>query len=530
MNLARARFPILAIAALCQAFAQGVAPNGQPGVTIRSTTTLVQVNVVARDAQSRPVEDLGKADFEILDNGKPQSIAVLTSERIARGAAAPAPTPAGTFTNQLPVTPSARGGYSVILLDYLNSGFRNASRGRMSAIEVVKRLSPGQTVALYMLDRLGLHIESEIGSDRSRVMQKLAGEVGVPAVYYQRSLDGQSDAMDSYSAGGTSSLDQEEVTAFTNLRVMDTLNSFQAIAAHLAGLPGRKGLIWISSAFPQHIDLRGIGIQLFPDAFGGKQTFSTEFARAMRALNNADVALYPVDPRGLSLVSPVESAADFTWPTMDFLAERTGGVAFHGRSDLDAGIGAAVEDIQVSYTLGFYTSKESERGGFHKLSVRSLHPGVTLRYKEGYYSETPGRLKADERRTAAEQALTGIMDATAIPIAASATRARNTLKLLIALRPATLAMEKKGGRWRGAIEFAMRFAKENGAQSGAGTLRKVEFNLTQTRWDAALRDGLVFSRTIEVPKDAKSLRVLVRDNSSGEIGTLTIPLDQVAAD
>jgi VWFA-related protein len=530
MNIARLRFPILAIAALCHAFAQGPPPGGQPNLTIRSTTTLVQVNVVARDAQGRPVEDLVKADFEILDNGKPQSIAVFTSEKLAQGEAAPAPAPAGTFTNQLPQRPSSHGGYSVILLDYLNSGFRSAARGRMSAIEVVNRLGPGQAVALYTLDRLGLHVESEIGSDRSKVLQKLAGVTGVPAVYYQRSLDGQSDAMDSYGAGGSSTLDQEEVAALTNLRIIDTLNSFQAIAGHLAGLPGRKGLIWISSAFPMHIDLRGVGLQLFPDAFGGKQTYSTEFARAMRALNNADVALYPVDARGLSLVSPVDSAADFTWPAMDFFAGRTGGVAFYGRGDLDVGIRAAVEDIQVSYTLGFYTSKESERGGFHKLSVRSTRPGVTLRYKEGYYSDAAGGPKAEERRVAAERALTGIMDATSIPIEVSATRARNTLKLLIALRPATLALEKKGDRWRGAIEFAMRFAKENGAQSGAGTLRKVEFNLTQTRYDAAQRDGLVFSRTIEIPRDAKSLRVLVRDNASSEIGTLTIPLEKIAGD
>jgi VWFA-related protein len=528
MNLSRVRFPILTIAALCHAFAQGVAPGGQPNLTIRSTTTLVQVNVVARDAQGRPVEDLGRADFEILDNGKPQSIAVFTSERFAQGEAAPAP--AGAFTNQLPQRPSSRGGTFVILLDYLNSGFRNASRGRMSAIEVVNRLSPGETIALHTLDRLGLHVESEIGSDRSKVLQKLAGVTGVPAVYYQRSLDGQSDAMDSHAAGGLSTLDQEEVAALTNLRIMDTLDSFQAIAGHLVGLPGRKGLIWVSSGFPQHIDLRGIGIQLFPDASGGKQTFSTEFARAMRALNNADVALYPVDPRGLSRVSPVESAADFTWPTMDFFAERTGGVAFHGRSDLEAGIEAAVEDIQVSYTLGFYISKESERGGFHKLSVRSIRPGVTLRYKEGYYSDAAGGPKAAERKALAERALTSIMDATAIPIEVSATRARSTLKLLVALRTATLALEKKADRWRGTIEFAMRFAKENGAQSGAGTLRKVEFNLTEGRYAAAQRDGLVFSRTIEIPRDAKSLRVLVRDNGSGEIGKLTIPLEKIAGD
>jgi VWFA-related protein len=526
--LAGARSLVLAVAAFDLALAQGGAPVAQPGVIIRSTTTLVQVNVVARDAQGRPVDNLGKQDFEILDNGRPQSIAVITSEKIAPDSAPPAPAPPGTFTNQLPKSPSFRGGYSVILLDYLNSGFRNAASGRMSAIEVVNRLNPGEAVALYTLDRLGLHVESEIGSDRSKVLQKLAGATGVPGQYYQRSLDGQSDSMDSYSAGGTSTLDSEEKAFFTNARIMDTLNGFQAIAGHLAGLPGRKGLIWISSGFPMHIDLRSAEVRLSPDAMPGKRTYSTEIALAMRALNNADVALYPVDARRLSTVSPIAAAEDFTWPTMDLFAARTGGIAFYGRNDLDVGIAAAIEDIQVSYTLGFYISKEGDRGGFHKLTVRSTRPGVTLRYKEGYYSEPTGNPKAAERRAAAERALTGIMDATGIPIQATATRTRNTLKLVIALRPATLALEKKGDRWRGAIEFAMRFAKDNGAQSGPGSSRKVEFDLTDRRYTAAQRDGLMFSKALEIPRDAKILRVLVRDNASGEIGTLTIPLDKIA--
>src|ERR1039458_8592956 len=62
------------LAAAIALFAQGPEPSG---VTIRTTTTLVQVGVVVRDAKGRPVEGLRKEDFEILDNGKPQPIAVF---------------------------------------------------------------------------------------------------------------------------------------------------------------------------------------------------------------------------------------------------------------------------------------------------------------------------------------------------------------------------------------------------------------------------------------------------------------------
>ena len=62
------------LAAAIALFAQGPEPSG---VTIRTTTTLVQVGVVVRDAKGKPVVGLKKEDFEILDNGKPQPIAVF---------------------------------------------------------------------------------------------------------------------------------------------------------------------------------------------------------------------------------------------------------------------------------------------------------------------------------------------------------------------------------------------------------------------------------------------------------------------
>ena len=72
---------------------------------------------------------------------------------------------------------------------------------------------------------------------------------------------------------------------------------------------------------------------------------------------------------------------------MDEVAKRTGGIAFYGRNNLDAGIQAAIDDAVAGYTLGFYAPQDRTQAGFHKLTVRSLRPGVTLRYKEGYYGD-----------------------------------------------------------------------------------------------------------------------------------------------
>jgi hypothetical protein len=334
------------------------------------------------------------------------------------------------------------------------------------------------------------------------------------------------DSMD--NCGGPTPLAGEVKSFYVAQRTTETLRAFEAIAAHLAGLPGRKALIWISSAFPLQIDLRAPASEIFPEAMGGNQLYSSEVGRAMTKLNNVDVALYPVDARGLSTVSPALSADDFTWPTMDYFAGRTGGLAFHGRNDLDVGIQGAIEDVQASYTLGFYAPQDSSRAGFHKLSVRTLRPGVKLRYKEGYYVDPPGKISKADRKDAVAQALTGLVDATSIPIEIKATRQKNTVKLRVSLRPDSLALERKGDRWQGAVEFITRFAKEDGSESAPPVSRRIEFNLTQRTYEAAQRSGLLFSRTLEMPAKVASLRVLVRNDPSGEIGTLTIPAKDIA--
>ena len=502
-------------------------PPSQSAVTLRTTTTLIQVNVVAHDKNGRVIGDIRKYEFEIFDSGKPHIIATYIPERVGSGPILAARLlPPGRFTNRISADPSKQRGYAVILLDYLNTEFRNTARARRSAIKAVNQVAQGTAVGLYTLDPLGLHVRAELGSKRADVLTAIDKAIGVAAPCHQHSLDGlpDDDMTDCISTGDSPWRRYTEM-ATTN-RINDTLNAFQAIAGHLKGLPGRKALIWATAAFPLQVDLRADGQSLFPNALGGQKLFSSEVGRAMKALNNADVTLYPVDSRALSSESPVDAPDDFTWPTINFFAERTGGKAFYGRNDMEVGILDAAGDVEVSYTLGFYVSTSGDPDGFHKLAIKTTRPGVTLLYKEGFFTEASKTPKKAEIQQSGAEALTKIMDATDIPLDASAVRKGETLTASIALRPDTQGLEFRNGRWRGTVGIAARFAKEDGRQVGNGTAWKLDFELMQATYYAALIRGMDFSRSFTVPKDAERVRLLVR-SPSGRIGTLTIPLAEV---
>src|ERR1700728_5213409 len=105
----------------CVLIAQSAPPGDQPVPTLRVTTHLVQVHFIVQGKNGEPVTGLTKEDFTLLDEGRPQRIAVLSYE----GGVQPAPTqplPPNTFSNRQEPT-SQLGSVTVILLDALNTPF-----------------------------------------------------------------------------------------------------------------------------------------------------------------------------------------------------------------------------------------------------------------------------------------------------------------------------------------------------------------------------------------------------------------------
>ena len=121
------------------------------------------------------------------------------------------------------------------------------------------------------------------------------------------------------------------------------------------------------------------------------------------------------------------------------------------------------------------------------------------------------------------------IDATAIPIKASLTRVRDTLSLKAVIGTAELDLARGQNRWTGRAEIVARFAAADGKPVGEVLMQTMNLHLSQTQHDAALQHGIACSNEMKIPSNAAELKLLFTDLNSGKIGTLTIPLSEVAA-
>lgn len=441
--------------------------------TFRTGTQLVQIRVVAQDREGKPVTDLRREDFQLFDNGAQQEIRLFVGET-DQAKIPPPPTQPNTFTNRVAPGSGPHSGYSVIVFDTLFTSFACETGGcgtawaAQKAIKMLHMLPAGDNIAIYATG-YRLWVIRDFTTDTAAL---------------ERQLRTWKPAMDVIPAVNRPDHFKFEVGQ---------------IAEQLAGIPGRKNLIWIADRFP----FNPVSVQ---------------------KLKLANVALYPVDAAGSTIALRTDklmrSAPLFA------LAAMTGGVAYSDRDDLEVAIREAIEDGRAGYTLGFYQPGEDLQPATHQLSVRVSRPGIVLRYRNTYQSEpspTPRSTTVKDLVAALDRPV----EATAIPITASATRSQDRLDLTATFDAAHLGLEPSQGRWKAKAELVARFTGADGRRVGDVVSQTAVFNLRPATYAAVLQNGLVYHQQMKIPPKAVELKLMLANMANGEIGTLTIPLSEV---
>ncbi len=540
---------VCALALLLPAIAQEPAQKEAPPI-LRVTTRLVLVSVIVQDKSGSPVTDLRKENFTLLEQGKEQTISTFALESSRALPRTVAALPPNTFTNRLEQRVEAPTSISVILLDGMNTAIQDQSFARQNIIKFLEQIQPQDRVAIYLLGRGEIRVLHDFSSNSAALIAALKR--------YRGRLGHEVGASEPEPAGtGMAELDEflnEANNRVANFylvdRAINTSRALEAVAGHLARFPGRKNLIWVSASFPiaYGMDAEPSRYNLSPD----RRNFYTETEKAARALSNANVAVYPVDARGLIGAFPPNSNPSRTGAvsgrgippplmtslntlgsnidTMQLLAEKTGGKAYYNRNDIDRAVRSAIEDSRVSYVLGYYPVHGKWDGRFVGLNVKVNRPGVRVRFRKGYYAGAEPQLAERDLLAVLNDAARSPLESTTVGLTVRVDEIPNaaarSLKLSLGIDPRDINLVLQDGRWVGTLDFLFSQRTFDG-QIVSSSSKSLVMNLAPETHDQLERDGITFTRTLDVSTTSDLLRIIVRDARSGSIGTVSVPLKPI---
>jgi VWFA-related protein len=535
-------------------------------------TELALIPTLVTDKSGKHVTGLKQEDFTVLENGAEQKVATfqeITSDPhlLSR------PSNPEEFSN------SAHGGratgrITLIVLDLINTHFGDQARTRAELLKyLTESVDQREPTALYTFTRSGIKVIHDFTTD-PRILVAALHQLNGDAF---QMVDSQSEPQDnigsassgpshpptgkSSSSGG--SVNQHAVKAeadriqgmlkdseltFRSLEqrfaILYTLQAMEELAQQLAGVPGRKSLIWAGGGFPFHVS--DDTMKLAP---AGRDTLADLFPmyeHTWQMLNVAQIALYPVDVKGLQVLvmadASVRNANNNNYArrsmrrqfdnqsTMNVFASMTGGRAYENSNDLVTGFRDAVRDSEEYYMLGYYLDQSKTKPGWRKLVVKAKGEHLEVRARSGFFVTNATVDPGSSRNNDIALALQSPVDFTSIALVARWDKVEASkdpgkkhvnFEMQLAVDP-TLINEADNNHV--AMEFAAQAKAPDGKPVDSPVGKKIETHLAAEKLSAINQDGVGYRGALDLAPGDYTVRFVVRDDLSGRMGSVAAPL------
>jgi VWFA-related protein len=534
----------------------------QQAPVFRAVTKLVEVTVTVLDKKGNPVAGLEPADFTLLDEGKRRPVAFF---RFDGGLSDAAPVamaaealPPGMFSNQPALAGNAPSNVTALVLDTINTPPQQSVMARAQMMRYLRALAPQTVIAIFLMGRQ-LHILQDFTDDAAVLRAKLEkATLGMPTASvtdYAQSIVEAERFVDMF-AGDPAMQEAAEEMARNNLeveavsnaaaqryRMEQSLAAMEALGTHLAGIQGRKILVWIGGGFSMLSITGNLGM----GPRGSVERFDDKVRQVSQRLAQQGIVLYIVDSKGIELPSdtsaespralPPRGRGRFepqmdtaaissdTHPAMQMMASITGGRYLYQTNDLTSGFKQAAADLQGSYTLGFYMP-ENPDDKWHKLKVLVRRSGVSVRHREGYLADShvaqPVKWTEEMWRTA----FTNPIGSSAIPLTAVCKwTPSGELAITVLADTGALQFLPDGENLKANLEILIR------DRAADGSVHADRFTVTRmvpaAKWEAARQETTRYDAIWKPAASATSLRVIVHDVNGGQYGSLNVPLSKV---
>ena len=382
-------------------------PAAQPPV-FRAGINYVRVDVIVSDKNGNPVADLQVPDFEVSEDGKPQTIDTFKLVKLDGGTAESIKEPPKEIRNDFDEEMEAARDdvrlFAIFLDDYhVRRGASMAVRGQLARF-IETQMGPSDMVGvMYPLEATGSVRMTRNHSAVSRGLQQFLGR--------KFEYDPKNQFEQNYAHYPTEIVEK--------IRNQVSLSALKALIIHMGSLKeGRKSLVLVSEGYTNIIPPQmrsadaqqpGLGNPAAGNPFAGQNDINEDRAAWSAGLdmnsdlreiydtaNRNNVAIYAVDPRGLPGFEfdineniGFQTDSNYLSSTMDTLrtlAENTDGRAIVNRNDIAVGMKQITRDSSAYYLIGYNSAQAPTDGKFHEIKVKVKRPGVQVRSRKGYWA------------------------------------------------------------------------------------------------------------------------------------------------
>jgi VWFA-related protein len=439
-------FALAATLAACSGvLLRGQAPQ-EPIPTFRQGVEAVQLSVIVTDKEGNPISGLTADDFEVLEDKASRPITTFAAvdipiERVERTVVEP-----DVLTNDKP-----QGRLYVIALDAMSAN--SALRARAFLRQFIESYFGPNDTAAVVLTTGGLRDSGQEFTSNARLLLS---------------------AIDQFD-GGTGDMSNR-------LREKNFIGDFKNLMQFMSTLRGgRKAVVFVSESIP--VDAYDV-VDRGRARFGGFfSEVDTDWVDALSFATRNNIAIYPIDPRGLTTGVTGESEDGSTVASQSSLDERiglgglaavTGGFALTNSNNYVTAFERLVRENSTYYLIGFNSGVDKRDGRYVRLEVRVKRPGLQVRSTEGYVQ--PRGRPQTLRRPPTSAVLTATWDAVAsaittsgVPIRVSAAPFKKgkdkaaTIAITVEVTGSKLNLVEQAGAYRGILEvvFAVTDSKNS---------------------------------------------------------------------
>ncbi len=290
-------------------------------------------------------------------------------------------------------------------------------------------------------------------------------------------------------------------------------------------------MVWLTGSFPFYLDSFG--------SVPGDNTLRALYERAMKALNDAQISIYPVDVRGLlndpayfaSTAGPTPAGdttsflQDSTLNSLKNFAKMTGGRAYYGSNDLAGAIKHAAEDSSSYYLLGYYLDTHNNKPGWRKLQVVVSRKDAEVGARAGFLATNASVNPEVTHKADVEFALNSPFESTGIAMAeqwqgSSPDGGKRKIGFALSVRAEGLIDEADKNRFD--LEFVTRAIKKGTIADTVG--QTIKGTLPPDALAKIKANGIFYRNSLDLAPGEYQVRFVVRDNLSGKIGSVIVPL------